>query len=562
MKGRECDLVVIGGGLGGLVAATRGRALGLDVVVLEKSQYLGGVAAYSGGIVWVGNNHLGAKEGFEDSFEESAAYLNFISGDNDPNYDHELRDRLVNASPEIIRYFTEDVGVPFSVIGRADQYFPDAPGSARGGRSLEVVVEGLSLGDWRAHIRPSAHYEIGLSQREEFEHGQLRGDAGELSGLLAERQAEDVLTFGQGLVAGFLKAGIVDGGAEVFLKVDVGQLTQHMGRVTGAVGTIDGQQWEFKARLGVLLATGSYGSHPDAARMEGLPALKEQSPPILHGDALRLAGPTSAAVTRAGITFTSLGFPSASKTHPGSDEPLYHPVYASLAFPHCVIVNDKGQRFGDESHYGTFINDMQAFDAHKKTFPNYPAFMVMDDRYRQKYPLAHLKEWPEADLVKADTIQELAEQLGISIDGLVAGVDRYNAFVEQGHDDDFARGQHGFVRRKLGAADGDPNPTLGKLECAPYWGVRLEPVGVGIYSMGLQIDRHARAVDREGNPVLGLYVTGNAAAYTEILHGYEGGLANLRNIVYSYLAVSHAAGAPDIGLGASGPMSEPGRGLS
>ena len=549
----ECDILVIGGGLGGLVAAARGRALGLEVVVLEKSQFVGGVGAYSGGIVWAGNNHLAEKEGYEDSPEATAAYLNFISGDNDPNFDSELRDRLVLDSPEIIRYFTEDLGVPFSVIGRADQYYPDAPGSAPGGRSLEVLIEGPSLGEWRALLRPSAHYEIGLSQREEYEQSRIRGQSDGLSDLLHQRQEEDFLTYGQGLVAGFLKVGVVDGGATVLLEVDVLHLTQEEARVTGAVAVVEGQQRQFRARLGVLLATGSYGSHPDAARMEGLPALKEQSPPILHGDALRLAGPTPAAVTRAGITFTSLGFPSATRTHPGTDEPLYHPVYASLAFPHCVIVNERGQRFGDESHYGTFINDMQAFDAHKKTFSNYPSFMIMDDRYRQKYPLAHLTEWPEADLVKADTVEELAQKLGISPEGLSEGVNRYNGFATAGHDDDFARGQHGFVRRKLGAQEGDPNPTLGSLEVAPFWGVRLEPVGVGIYSMGLQIDRHARAVDREGQPVEGLYVTGNAAAYTEILHGYEGGLANLRNIVYSFLAVSHAAGAPDVSAWGAGP---------
>lgn len=546
METRECDLLVIGGGLGGLVAAARGRALGLDVVVLEKTEFLGGVAAYSGGIVWVGNNHLAARDGYPDTEETSAEYLQFISGINDPNYDHDLRDRLVRGAPEIIRYFTEELGVPFSVIGRADQYYPDAPGSSAGGRSLEVIVPGADLGPWRERLRPSAHYEIGLSQREEMEHGQLRGEAGELAELLAQRQRDDVLTFGVGLVAGFLRSGVVEQGATVHLEVDVRRLVQRDDRVTGAVVVVDGAEVEFVARRGVLLATGSYGYHEDAARMEGLPALKEQSPPIIHGDGLRLAGPTPAAVTRAGITFTSLGFPSATRTHPGSDEPLYHPVYASLAFPHCAVVNADGRRFGDESHYGTFINDMQAFDAHEKRFPNYPAFMVMDDRYRQKYPLAQLDRWPEEDLVRADTLEELAETLGIDVPGFLGEMKRYNEFVALGRDEDFDRGRHGFVRRKLGAAEGAPNPTLGTLEVGPFWGVRLEPVGVGIYSTGLQIDRHARAVDREGQPVPGLYVTGNAAAYTDILHGYEGGLANLRNIVYSYLAASHAAGVDEL----------------
>jgi len=67
MRTVDCDFLVIGGGLGGLAAATRARALGLSVTILEKSGYLGGVAAYSGGIVWVGNNHLAAREAMPDT---------------------------------------------------------------------------------------------------------------------------------------------------------------------------------------------------------------------------------------------------------------------------------------------------------------------------------------------------------------------------------------------------------------------------------------------------------------------------------------------------------------
>lgn len=539
MAQRSCDLLVIGGGLGGLAAAGRGRYLGLDVVVLEKTSYLGGVAAYSGGVVWVGNNHLAARAAHGDSDELSEQYLAFISGEDD-NYDRELRTALMRAAPEAIEFYTETLGVPFSMIGRSDQYYPAAPGSLAAGRSLEVALPGAGLGEWRERLRPSPHFKVGLTQREITEAGGKLAAFRDRRELYEARVAEDFLTGGQGLAGGFLKAAVVEGGTTVHLDARVHELSQSGGGVTGAVADVDGETTTFTASRGVLIATGAYGYHPDVARMEGLPSIKEQAPPIIDGDGLRLADPTPAAVTRSGITFTTLGFPSRTATHPGTDVPLYHPVFDTVGYPHCMIVNADGQRFGDESFYGTFINDISTFDAHTKRFPNFPCFLVMDDRYPQRYKLAGLDEWPAAELVRADSLAELAQALGIDTEGLLATVKRFNGFARYGVDEDHHRGTHDFARASYGDPSHTPNPTLGAVETAPFWGVQLEIVGAGIYSMGLPIDRHARVRTRDGDPVPGLYATGNAAAYTEVLHGYEGGLANIRNITYAYLAASHA----------------------
>lgn len=49
----QFDVVCVGGGLGGLAAALSAQAHGLSALVLEKSSYVGGGAAYSGGLCWV-----------------------------------------------------------------------------------------------------------------------------------------------------------------------------------------------------------------------------------------------------------------------------------------------------------------------------------------------------------------------------------------------------------------------------------------------------------------------------------------------------------------------------
>ncbi|MFD0539657.1 FAD-binding protein [Actinomadura luteofluorescens] len=57
---RTVDFLCVGGGLGGLAGAVRAHDLGADVLVVERSDMVGGVAAYSGGFVWVGASGLAA----------------------------------------------------------------------------------------------------------------------------------------------------------------------------------------------------------------------------------------------------------------------------------------------------------------------------------------------------------------------------------------------------------------------------------------------------------------------------------------------------------------------
>ena len=66
---RTVDLLVMGSGAAGMGAAVRGHDLGLDVLLVEKSELYGGNSAMSGGVCWVANNPGMAKEGIADSDE-------------------------------------------------------------------------------------------------------------------------------------------------------------------------------------------------------------------------------------------------------------------------------------------------------------------------------------------------------------------------------------------------------------------------------------------------------------------------------------------------------------
>src|SRR5207245_960308 len=82
------------------------------------------------------------------------------------------------------------------------------------------------------------------------------------------------------------------------------------GGIVGAIPVLGGERIEIRARRGVLVATGSYGNASWAAGAEGLPELHEASPPVLHGDGIRLTDPTPAALVRIGQAFTVVGLAS------------------------------------------------------------------------------------------------------------------------------------------------------------------------------------------------------------------------------------------------------------
>jgi predicted oxidoreductase len=85
-----------------------------------------------------------------------------------------------------------------------------------------------------------------------------------------------------------------------------------------------------------------------------------------------------------------------------------------------------------------------------------------------------------------------------------------------------------------------PNPNLGPLDKAPYYGLRLHVASVGINAAGLRTNADAQVLHVRGRPIPGLYAAGNSAAPLDIGAGYQSGLSNLRGMVHGYRAALHA----------------------
>lgn len=535
------DFICVGAGLGGLSAAIRAHDLGLSVLVLERSSYVGGVAAYSGGFVWLGDNHLAAADDSlpDDSIEATEDYLDHVHGEGRP-LDRALRRNLLVVAREALEYY-DRAGVPLSVIrGASDLYAPAAPGATSEGRLIESALDGGSLGDWASVCRPSPHYRTGVTRTELYARA-VDGSSAEHPSF-EDRQAADFRTHGHGLASAFVRAALTERGIDCLLERRARRLVVEDDRVVGVVAEGPDGEEEFRATKGVLLATGGYGSAPYAAELEDLPSMIEASPPVVDGDNLVLAEGVGGAVVRGADPFFVLGVGFGDETHPGTAVPLYRQVYESVGLPHSMIVNSGGERFGDESYYGALIAGLRRIEPRSKKWANYPCHLIVDDRFRRRYafgPLAAGSEWP-AEFVSADTLEELAAKVGIDPAGLADTASRFNEFAERGEDDDFGRGSLPFARVAYGDATHGPNPNLGSLEQGPFHAVPLTLLGVGLCSLGLSIDGDARVLRREGQVVEGLYATGNAAA-TKELKGYVTGFANMRNIAYGYQAANRAA---------------------
>ena len=80
----EFDVLVIGSGSAACSAALRAAKGGLKVLVIEKSEWLGGTSAMSGAGVWIPANHVAAGAGIADSREDALTYLRAVAPRNDP----------------------------------------------------------------------------------------------------------------------------------------------------------------------------------------------------------------------------------------------------------------------------------------------------------------------------------------------------------------------------------------------------------------------------------------------------------------------------------------------
>ncbi len=148
----ECDLVVVGSGAAGLATAVTAAWLGLDVIVVEKEDRLGGTTAWSGGWLWIPRNPLAIAAGIVEDIDAPARYLRHELG---TGYDDARIAMFLAQGPRMVSFFIANTDVAF-VDGNAIPDFHDtSPGAGSGGRSVcAAPFDGRELGPRIRDIKP------------------------------------------------------------------------------------------------------------------------------------------------------------------------------------------------------------------------------------------------------------------------------------------------------------------------------------------------------------------------------------------------------------------------
>ena len=95
------DVIVLGAGAGGLAAACVAAAEGLDTLLVEKSEFVGGTTAVSGGMVWIPANPKMRAAGIDDSLDKARAYLDRVAP---ARRDPAVREAFLTHGSEAIAY--------------------------------------------------------------------------------------------------------------------------------------------------------------------------------------------------------------------------------------------------------------------------------------------------------------------------------------------------------------------------------------------------------------------------------------------------------------------------
>lgn len=548
----EVDFIAVGSGIGGLSAAITAHEAGMEAIVLEKADQVGGVTALSMGEVWVAGNHHEDELGIEDSPESGFRYLQRLS----MGYGSDLAilNKTVHAR-EALAYFEARIGLKMEVIRDCpDYYYGHSNDSVAEGRMLECVpFPAAELGEWQARTRISPQMPYGLTHHDMFQAGGTANIVKWDFGKMAERLTRDERCLGPGLAAYFVK-GALDRGIRMETGCGVEELIADGERVVGVRAVKDGKDWFVRARKGVLVAVSSYERNQDFNKT--LSRQLEQGSMVFEtvdGANFRLTGPLGARVASV-PDITSLAF-----TVPGMEgedgRPLMNSALPVIGQPHTIVVNRAGKRFGNEAFYRSFYYKIDQIEGADQTHPNFPCWVVIDSQVLEKYPFGSImpgSDWPEGLGASAPTLRELAGKIGVDPDGLEETVARFNANAEKGVDPDFGRGTHKWSTWMCGDPFHKPCPVLGPLEKAPFYAVPLQRMGgTAITSAGILTDMHGQALDWNNEPIPGLYIAGNSQARMETGAVMQSGISNARGMTYGWLAAQHAAGQPSQRLAAA-----------
>lgn len=550
------DVVVNGSGASGLAAAIFAALEGAKVLVIERTEYVGGTSALSGGTVWAPGTATGRQANREDSREAVSAFLDSVVGNHG---DKQMREAFLDAAPEAIATLETRTQVAFRPYPKHPDYEWDHPYPTLNGRAIEPVpFDTRAIGNLRNVIRPPIpeFTVLGGMNIDRVDIGHLLARYKSLGSLshvarIVLRYGWDRLVYGRHtrLVMGAALVGRLLASAND-LQVDIALQSTVTGIEANDAGgmrlglTCGTEETTIQADGGVILASGGFGRSQER-RAKYLPSQLPPDSPSAPGHTAELHDLVDrlGAVYGDGNDQNAFWAPCSVRERADGSRAVYPHFVLDRAKPGSVCVDRNGARFVNETRsYHAFGKAMLDGGDATRT-----AWIIMDARAIAKFGLGMVR--PGGDdlrpflkdgyLLHAASVEELAEKTGTRPDLLKASIADINAAAQAGEDRAFGRGSTPYQRHN-GDATVSPNPTLGPVAAPPFYAVKLQPADIGT-AKGYATTPSTELVRADGSVISGLYAVGNDLH--SIMGGtYPGpGITLGPGLVFGAIAGRHAA---------------------
>ncbi|ANY22216.1 3-ketosteroid-delta-1-dehydrogenase [Gordonia terrae] len=549
---RSVDLLVVGSGTG-MAAALAAHELGLSTLIVEKTEYVGGSTARSGGAFWIPGSSVLTEYGkSRDPLPAAREYIRSVVGETAP-VDRGLS--FLDNGAATVEMLGRTTPLKFFWAKGYSDYHPEQPGGRADGRTCESRPFDMRvLGRERRRLRPGvmeapvpmpvtgADYKwFNLMVRKPLRAVPkiVRRAALGIGGMALGRE---YAAGGQALAAG-MYAGVLNAGIPVWTETSlVGLLQDSEGRVTGAVVRQDGQDSTIDVRCGVVLAAGGFDHNVEWRRKYQSDALPDNASLGAEGntgDAIALSQNLGAGLA---LMDQAWWFPAFAPL-PG-ESPMV--MLAERSLPGSFVVDQSGRRFINESvDYMSF--GQEVLRRERAGSPVSAMWMIFDQKYRNSYIMAGglfpgqplPQEWYDAGIAcRAESPGELASLIDVPAEALEATFRSFGEAARSGTDAQFSRGDSAYDRY-YGDPTIRPNPNLRALE-GTLFAVKMVLSDLGTCG-GVTADASGRVLGEDGAVIDGLYAIGNTAA-NAFGATYPGAGATIgQGLVYGYVAARHAA---------------------
>lgn len=497
----DCDVVVCGAGAAGVVAAVTAAEAGSKVCLLQKESLPVSQGNCASAIV----KGQSTERGLKRWIHECTAFNAWRS-------DPKLLQAYIDNSEEALNWVCEKGGITeennFTNPKTGVTKYQDTSGIFTG-----VMKDGVNT----------------------YDYGE------ETVGVFAPWFGPKPMNVGT-LVTGILDDAVEQYGnqLDVHFSTPVVQLLKDSsGSVIGCVGKNDlGSYIKFNAKA-VILATGDYENNPTMVR-RFCPDIESFDKKQYH----RTGDGNILAVAAGGCM------------EPVAHSKVMHDFDAGLMWDEpFLVVNMEGERFMNEDVEMAYISNLlryqpsfkgenmdhnhedgskgwycQIYDNDYMGYAKAGVPDVVMARYlKDEDPELHTGVFEELiDTFRADTIEELAQKLGLPVDKTVSSIERYNELCDNGFDDDF----------------GKKSEYMNKIQTAPFWGIRRH-IRCSAICAGVLTDEYSRVITEEGEVINGLYAAGNLGGQFFGAPDYpffQGGLSIGHAFTFGRIAGKHAAG--------------------